>query len=465
MADGIVNFGLIQPEASNAFLRGFQGSQERQSQLAQQQRQNALLDLQLRTAQRGEEESLAEREAYKGAAGLGDVQQRLMQAGLGKQSIALQKQMQEQKATQIKQAEEELKIGRGIAERAFAAGRAASMSAPGTEKAAVLSVLKQYQGRGIDLTQDLSEIANLPDAQVLEHVFNKSQELKNLSEMITTDTGAAILRTPRFQQPGMPAQQPAGAFQGEPQQVMNQLATIADPAERAAATEAYQRQLTAQAPMAGTRIPKALSPVQELQERRAQEQLGMERERLDLSKEEAIRKRAEVPSETRKELTSIDQQRSVIDGALKAVKDTPNAFSFARGAVAGALPYGESLAGRLETPEQTQARAYVFNNVSRVINERAGAAQSAQEMQRLRSFLPADTDNAEQITNKLKGFQTYLKDLEKGTIKATSPATKEALEKTRGVQLSDIDKQALEWANSNPNDPRAAQIKQKLGAQ
>ena len=461
MANSLIDFSVVQPEASNAFIKGFQGAQERQQAQAVQQRQNALADLQLRAAQRGEEEALAQREAYKSQ----DPIKALYAGGFGQQAMALEKQQKEQKATQLKQVEEELKIGRGIAERAFAAGRAAYMSAPGTEKSAVLSVLNQYQGRGIDLSQDLSEIENLPDAQVLEHLFNKSQELKNLSEMITTDTGAAILRTPRFQQPGMPAQQPAGAFQGDPQQIMKQLAAISDPAERAAATGAYQRQLTAQAPTAGTRIPKSLSPVQQLQEDRAQQQLGMERERLDLSREESMRKRAEVPSETRKELTSIDQQRSVIDGALKAVKDTPNAFSFVRGAVAGVLPYGESLAGRTETPEQTQARAYVFNNVSRVINERAGAAQSAQEMQRLRSFLPADTDNAEQITNKLKGFQTYLQDLEKGTIKAVPPAAKEFLEKTRAQQLSDIDKQALQWANANPNDPRSAKIKQKLGAQ
>jgi hypothetical protein len=32
-----------------------------------------------------------------------------------------------------------------------------------------------------------------------------------------------------------------------------------------------------------------------------------------------------------------------------------------------------------------------------------------------------------------------------------------------GGSMSPQDKQALEWANSNPNDPRSAQIKQKLG--
>ena len=29
--------------------------------------------------------------------------------------------------------------------------------------------------------------------------------------------------------------------------------------------------------------------------------------------------------------------------------------------------------------------------------------------------------------------------------------------------MSPVDKQALDWANSNPKDPRAAQIKQRLG--
>lgn len=33
----------------------------------------------------------------------------------------------------------------------------------------------------------------------------------------------------------------------------------------------------------------------------------------------------------------------------------------------------------------------------------------------------------------------------------------------RQSKMSDMDKQALEWANANPNDPRSAQIKQKLG--
>ena len=122
---------------------------------------------------------------------------------------------------------------------------------------------------------------------------------------------------------------------------------------------------------------------------------------------------AALDAKQKNEVLSINQQRSVIDGALKAVKETPNAFSLGRG-VAGNMPLGETLAGRTQSADQTAARSYVYNVVSKVINERAGAAQSKQELQRLSSFLPSEYDNAKTIENKLNGFKGYLSDLEKG---------------------------------------------------
>lgn len=118
---------------------------------------------------------------------------------------------------------------------------------------------------------------------------------------------------------------------------------------------------------------------------------------------------------TEKELVGIRQQNAIIDGAIRAVDATPKAFSLGRGmaTMAGAVP--ESIAGRMDSDAERQARSYVFNNVSKVINERAGAAQSAQELARLRSFLPAETDNAAQIKSKLQAFKTYLGDMEQGT--------------------------------------------------
>lgn len=123
---------------------------------------------------------------------------------------------------------------------------------------------------------------------------------------------------------------------------------------------------------------------------------------------------------TEKELVGIRQQNAIVDGAIAAVEGTPSAFTFRRGTatMAGAIP--ESLAGRMDSDAERQARSYVFNNVSKVINERAGAAQSAQELARLRSFLPAETDNAAQIKSKLQAFKTYLSDMEAGTRGAKS---------------------------------------------
>jgi hypothetical protein len=128
-------------------------------------------------------------------------------------------------------------------------------------------------------------------------------------------------------------------------------------------------------------------------------------------------------TEQSKDITAINQQRSVVDSALTLVKATPTAFNFGRG-VAGAIPFGESIAGRTEKPAETEARAAVFNIVSKVINERAGAAQSNQEIKRLNSFLPSEYDNAKQIENKLNGFKKFLDEQEKGTRMPTSvPST------------------------------------------
>jgi len=110
----------------------------------------------------------------------------------------------------------------------------------------------------------------------------------------------------------------------------------------------------------------------------------------------------------KKEVQGIDAQANTVAEAIKAVKATPGAFGVTRGlaTMAGTLP--ETAANAMSSDDQIQARSFVFNVVSKVINERAGAAQSAQELARLRSFLPAETDNAKVIESKLNGFEKYL---------------------------------------------------------
>ena len=141
-------------------------------------------------------------------------------------------------------------------------------------------------------------------------------------------------------------------------------------------------------------------------------------------------------------ITSINQQYKTIDGAIKAVDATPNAFSFKRG-LAQDFPGGETIAGRFDKPEEAQARAYVFNNVSSVIKERAGTAQTPNELQRINSFMPGPKDNAQQIKNKLEGFKTYLKDKEEGT--RANPNIPMQSQAPQGQQAPQIDPKLLQY--------------------
>lgn len=120
---------------------------------------------------------------------------------------------------------------------------------------------------------------------------------------------------------------------------------------------------------------------------------------------------AKMPESQKKELADIEAQLAVVKGGLEAARKTPSAFGTARGLATLSGTLAESTAGKFDSPEERQSRAYVYNTVSKVINERAGAAQSAQELARLRSFLPAETDDSEQIQDKFIGFQKYLEDL------------------------------------------------------
>lgn len=157
------------------------------------------------------------------------------------------------------------------------------------------------------------------------------------------------------------------------------------------------------------------------------------------------------PSESvGKEQMSINQQKTIVQGAIDAVKTTPDAFGFAT----GNMP--ESVRARLASSDENEARAFVFNVVSGVIKERAGTAQSAGEAATLARFLPAEGDNAKIIEDKLVGFQKYLNAKEAGTTKKRGGGAPK-------VELTPVDQQALQWANSNPGDPRAAAIKQRLG--
>lgn len=115
-----------------------------------------------------------------------------------------------------------------------------------------------------------------------------------------------------------------------------------------------------------------------------------------------------------KELMSINQQRAIINGAMEAAKETPNAFGWTE----GNMP--ESLRGRWANSKENENRAFVYNVVSGVIKERAGTAQTAGEKATLDRFLPSEGDTSQIIQDKLTGFLKYLDARETGTSKKRS---------------------------------------------
>ena len=106
---------------------------------------------------------------------------------------------------------------------------------------------------------------------------------------------------------------------------------------------------------------------------------------------------------------------------------------------------------------------------SLVLHDRSGAAVTASETPRLLPFIPLPTDDKDTARRKLVRFKqiyeqeqqayldTYSKDQGYKTPKVpvAAPPNQPA--------MSPEDKQAAAWANANPNDPRAAKIKQQLG--
>jgi hypothetical protein len=118
-----------------------------------------------------------------------------------------------------------------------------------------------------------------------------------------------------------------------------------------------------------------------------------------------------------KALSDTVRQAASVASALEAVNTRPNAFSMTKGAaqmLPGALgQIAQATRDKSMDPADVAARAMVYNNISQIIKERAGTAQSVGEMKRLNSFLPNDLDSAQSIKAKFTAFQTYLS--EQGT--------------------------------------------------
>jgi hypothetical protein len=102
-----------------------------------------------------------------------------------------------------------------------------------------------------------------------------------------------------------------------------------------------------------------------------------------------------------------------IDAALERVGKHTTAFGFDKGAatsiggVTGGR-MGSSIVSSRMTDDEIQARSFVYNIVSAAVKERAGTAQSAQELKVLDGFLPSSFDDSRVIKAKLNAFKQYI---------------------------------------------------------
>lgn len=119
-----------------------------------------------------------------------------------------------------------------------------------------------------------------------------------------------------------------------------------------------------------------------------------------------------MPAADEKLMSELTSSRAATNSALAAIEKAPTAFGMKKGAAN--LPGGgigtvfRAVRDKRMKPEELEARAMVYNNVSRIIKERAGTAQSAGELARLNGFLPSDLDDYPAIKAKLTGFNKYL---------------------------------------------------------
>lgn len=283
---GLIDYSIIQPGLANALI---EQTKTRQMQQAAQERQNALADIQLRAAQRGEEEALAEREAAKGATSLQELQQRYQQAGLTKQSLALQKQIQEQRAAQIQQAK---------TAHDFVQSQLNGVIANPTRQAAEAAIARA-EAMGADVSQERARLAGVPDNEIAKWALIESGKAKEaLEQSIIQLPGGGTGVEPKLAIPG--AQAPAMAAPSAGAAAMPSAAPMAAPAmpagipgqtppTRQAGVNALALPAPGVGPMAQGAIPtptggRYYPPALSLAE---QQRLGMEQERLRLAQQAA----------------------------------------------------------------------------------------------------------------------------------------------------------------------------------
>lgn len=243
MATSLIDFNALRP---NAAMESYQQGQ-----------QNQLAQMQLAQQQQAIRDAETEREAYKGAANFGEVSQRLMQQGLGKQALAVSAAEAKQRADKIALLKDTTALMKNTATQI--------MADPSIAESALMQFSKQT---GHDVTNDLAQLRSFngdPEKTRLWAASHALEADKMLPKFQHFDTGGAV-------QTG---------------------------------TTDYTGKFTP-----GQTLKKTMAPGEA-------ERIGLERERVNLAKNEAQLKREGIEGIAPKEL---QKREAALPAATQAVK-------------------------------------------------------------------------------------------------------------------------------------------------
>jgi hypothetical protein len=164
----------------------------------------------------------------------------------------------------------------------------------------------------------------------------------------------------------------------------------------------------------------------------------------------------------KKGVTNIGKTRTIIGAALSGAPFVGDKLE--QTAISAFNPLPEFLGGPSGEQQQTaQARR---NFISAVLRKESGAAISIKEFaDEEKKYFPEIGDLPEQIKQKQDARRLAIEALKAQAGPSGVRQINQITSQTQGggTQSSQQDQDALNWANSNPNDPRSAQIKQRLG--
>ena len=480
-----LNFNALATEGPQGIYQGFMQGQQLRNQLAGQEQQRQLADIQLQNAMR--EQRLAGEEEAAWKTGAGDPQKVLAELesrGLGKQALTLRKSLDERRAAQLTQAKTIAELAKQTATQAMANPQNAAQ------------IYTNFGKRlGIDVTDDLAEIQKFgADTEAIKqwaagHALEADKLLPKFQHF---DTGGGV-------QTGTTDW--AGKF--TPSQTIQKTATPDALMADARARERLNAEMAV-----GQLTPESLDVAANVYLQTGQLPTGLGKAAAGL-RSQVMNRATELSGGKPAADVAGDIVGAKLDVAsrAKAIKDFStgtqgrqvNAFNTAidhldtmdklsdalqNSDVKAINAIGNTVARQTGAPAPTNfdaAKQIVTAEVIKAVVASGGGVTERQEAERnfAAASSPAQLKGVIDTYKKLLGGQlnslglqyantTGRKDFET----KLTPAAKTEFQRIRSEQqpagaapraLAPADQQALDWANANPKDPRAAQIKQRLG--